>query len=451
MARHGESRTGDPATDSTDALPAAIPPHDSAVAVGRDTPPTVAVGRDTPPTVAAHRAKRPLVAAVRYCLLVFVIARAGLFVLGAVAVAVLPANTPATVPGWPAPAVRHGWSVVFTAWERWDALWYLRIASRGYAPHDGSAAFFPGYPLLVRDAGWLIGNHLLAGAYVVSSIALVIGLVVVYRLTEVEYDTDLARRTVALLCVFPTSFFFFAPYSESLFLALSAGALLSARRRNWPLATVLAAGATATRSVGVVVVAAIAVESARQLIVGRRATAGGQRRRQVTTGICRTLAVTVGSLAGVAGYLGWWWATAGSPTLPFDAEGGWQRRLQWPWVTLWQGLHEGLRWIGVYAGGYQLIDLLIVAVVLIAAGWALARTPLMFRVYTLGSVAAPLCLVFSGRPFMSMPRFALVVVPLFWALAALSRRFHASGAVIATSAAGLGVCGLLFVNWYWIF
>jgi hypothetical protein len=408
----------------------------------------------TAPEAAGHLAvpaARPLVGAVRYCVTVFVVARTALFVFGTVAVAVLPANTPATVPGWPAPAVRHGWSAMFTAWERWDALWYLRIATRGYSPHDGSAAFFPGYPLLVRDVGWLTGGHPLLGAYLVSSIALVIALVVVYRLTEVEFDTDLARRTILLLCVFPTSFFLFAPYSESLFLALAAGALLSARRSNWPLATVLAAGATATRSIGVVLAAAITVESARQAVVARRAGDGRASGKQLATGVARTLAVAVGSVAGVAGYLGWWWVKAGTPRLPFEAEGGWQRRLEWPWVTVWQGVREGLRWIGVYAGGYQLIDLLIVAIVLGAAGWALVRTPLMFRVYTAGSIAAPLCVVFAGRPFMSMPRFALVVVPLFWALAALSRRFHATGAVVATSAAGLGICALLFVNWYWIY
>lgn len=430
MARQDQS-VGDPADRPTVAEPVAVAP--------RSTP----VG---------HRADRPLVAAVRYCVTVFVLARAGLFVLGTVAVAVLPANTPATVPGWTAPAVRHDWSAMFTAWERWDALWYLRIAAHGYSPNDGSAAFFPGYPLLVRDVGWLAGGRLLLAAYLVSSAALVIALVTVYRLTEYEFDTDLARRTVLLLCVFPTSFFFFAPYSESLFLALSAGALLSARRANWPVATVLAAGATATRSIGVMVGAAIAVESARQALAARRTTAAAPgERRWLAGAVLRTFAVAAGSLGGIAAYLGWWWATAGSPRLPFEAEGGWQRHLQWPWVTLWHGAREGLRWIGIYAGGYQLIDLLIVAVVLAAAGWATVRTPLMFRVYTIGSIAAPLCLVFAGRPFMSMPRFALVVVPLFWALAALSRRFGATGAVAAASATGLGVCALLFVNWYWIF
>lgn len=403
-------------------------------------------------TSLGHRADRPLVAGIRYCVTVFLLVRAGLFVLGTVAVAVLPANTPATVPGWAAPAVRHDWSAMLTAWERWDALWYLRIAAHGYSPHDGSAAFFPGYPLLVRAVGWLAGGHLLLAAYLVSSVALVIALVTVYRLTEYEFDTDLARRTVLLLCIFPTSFFFFAPYSESLFLALAAGALLSARRSNWPAATVLAAGATATRSIGVMVGAAIAVESARQALVARRAAAAAPGSgRSIAGGVLRTLAVAVGSLAGIVAYLGWWWATAGSPRLPFEAEGGWQRHLQWPWVTLWQGAREGLRWIGVYAGGYQLIDLLIVAVVLAAAVWAALRTPLMFRVYTIASIAAPLCLVFAGRPFMSMPRFALVVVPLFWALATAARRFSATGAVAAASAAGLGICALLFVNWYWIF
>ena len=430
MARQGRS-IGDPTDRPAAAHPVVVTPRSASL---------------------RHRADRPLIAAIRYCVTVFLLVRAGLFVLGTVAVAVLPANTPATVPGWAAPAVRHDWSAMFTAWERWDALWYLRIAAHGYSPHDGSAAFFPGYPLLVRDVGWLTGGHLLFAAYLVSAVALVIGLVTVYRLTEYEFDTDLARRTVLLLCVFPTSFFFFAPYSESLFLALAAGALLFARRSNWPAATVLAAGATATRSIGVMVGAAIAVESARQALAARRAAAASSGRgRWLAGAVLRTLAVAAGSLGGMVAYLGWWWATADSPKLPFEAQGGWQRHLQWPWVTLWQGVREGLRWIGVYAGGYQLIDLLIVAVVLAAAGWATARAPLMFRVYTIGSVAAPLCLVFAGRPFMSMPRFALVVVPLFWALAALSRRFGATGAVVAASAAGLGVCALLFVNWYWIF
>lgn len=383
--------------------------------------------------------------ALRYCAIVYVIVRLGLFLIGLLAVALLPANTPARVPGWPAPPITHSWSVMFTAWERWDALWYLRIATHGYAASDGSAAFFPGYPFATRDLASITGGHPLLGAYLASNVALLIGLVLVYRLTEFEFDRDLARRTVVLLCVFPTSFFFFAPYSESLFLVFAVGALLAARRSSWVVATVLAACATATRSIGVVVALAIAIESLRQCLVLRTS------RRALVVGVGRTVAVGCGSLLGVIGYLAWWWATAGSPRIPFAAQGGWQRNLRWPWVTLWDGIHEGLRWIGVYSGGYQLVDLVIVGVMLCAGIWAVVRTPMIYRVYTAVSLIAPLCLVFGGRPFMSMPRFVLVIVPLFWALAVFTRRFRAWNAVVGTSAAGLGILSLLFVNWYWVF
>ena len=50
------------------------------------------------------------------------------------------------VPGWPAPSFEQGWHNAFAAWERFDALWFLRIAEGGYRLRDGSAAFFPLVP-----------------------------------------------------------------------------------------------------------------------------------------------------------------------------------------------------------------------------------------------------------------------------------------------------------------
>jgi hypothetical protein len=384
-------------------------------------------------------------AALRYCVVVFVLVRIGLFLVGLLSVAVLPANGAAKVPGIATPAVTHSWSVMFTAWERWDALWYIRIATHGYAPDDGSAAFFPGYPLLVRDAAWLTGGHPLLGAYLVSSVALVVGLTLVYLLTEFEFDRDLARRTVVLMCLFPTSFFFFSPYSESLFLALSVGAIFAARRSSWMLATLLAVGATATRNMGVVVGLAIAVESLRQVI------AAGSRGRALLLGLSRTAGVGAGSLLGIAAYLAWWGWHARSATVPFSAQGGWQRHFRLPWVSLWDGVHEGLRWIGIYSGGYQLVDLIVVGVALLGAVWVMIKTPIAYRVYTAVSLVAPLCLVFGARPFMSMPRFVLVLFPVFWAFAVFTRRFSAWNVVTTTSAAGLGMVSLLFVNWYWVY
>ncbi|MBX6372462.1 MAG: glycosyltransferase family 39 protein [Acidothermus sp.] len=335
--------------------------------------------------------------------------------------------------------------MTFTAWERWDALWYLRIATDGYSVGDHSAAFFPGYPLAIRAVSTLLGGHPLLASYLVSNLAFLAALVVVYRLTRHEFDTDLARRTVVLLAVFPSAFFFLAPYSEALFLLASASALYAARRSRWWTAVLAAAAATATRSAGVVVAAAVVFECLRQTAARGTGSAGLLR------AVGKSCVVGLGSLAGIGSYLLWWWRRTGNAFEPFAAESGWDRYLQWPWVTLWHGVEQGLAYIGIYASGYHSIDLIVVVLALAAGMWAVLRLPVSYRIYTAASLVAPLCLEFSGRAFMSMVRFVVVVIPLFWGFAVFARRFHASTAMVAVFGAGLGLFSLLFVNWYWIY
>ncbi len=43
-------------------------------------------------------------------------------------------------------------SQLLSSWQRWDALWYQHITEVGYRVGDGSAAFFPLYPILGRLA-----------------------------------------------------------------------------------------------------------------------------------------------------------------------------------------------------------------------------------------------------------------------------------------------------------
>jgi hypothetical protein len=74
-----------------------------------------------------------------------------------------------------------------------------------------------------------------------------------------------------------------------------------------------------------------------------------------------------------------------------------------------------------------------------------------YAVWCWASLLLPLTVAFDGRPFLSMPRFVVVVFPLFWALAALSARWRVHDAVVAASACGLGLLSLLYVNWYFVF
>ena len=83
----------------------------------------------------------------------------------------------------------------------------------------------------------------------------------VYRIAEEGWSARAAQGTVLSLAFFPTSFFFNAVYTESLFLALSAGAVWAARvRKDLLLASILAGLATATRSVGVLLLIPLVAE-----------------------------------------------------------------------------------------------------------------------------------------------------------------------------------------------
>lgn len=391
-----------------------------------------------------------LVRALRYCALVYGVVRLGLAVVALLATGLLPSNGSATVTGWAAPPL-EGWSTFVTSFERFDALWYLRIAAGGgYAVDDGSAAFFPLYPMAIRGLSAVLGGHPLLAAYLISNGCALAALVVLYRLTTRELGEATARRAVLYLAVFPTAFFLGAPYSESLFLLLALVTLSAARRRQWPVAALAGAAAAATRSAGVLLAVSVGLEALAALRE-RDADAGDDVRLRWGAGAAGLSAAAVIPL-GLLGYLGWWQLRAGEWLRPFNVQGPyWGRESAYPWETLWAAAKESVRFIAVYAGGYATLDLLIVAVVLAAAVWVVRRTAPSYAFFVAAGVVMPLLLQFGGRPLMSMPRLVLPLFPLFWALARFSERFRAHDLVLGLSAAGLGVLTTLFATWYFIF
>ncbi|MGH3146802.1 MAG: mannosyltransferase family protein, partial [Rubrobacter sp.] len=116
-------------------------------------------------------------------------------------------------------------------WAHWDGVWYVQIATEGYAAHaPASTAFFPLYPLLVRSLAELFGGPISLGAVslwgtLLSLTALPFALYFVYRIAEDGWGEGVARGAVVALAFFPTAFFLNAAYTESLFLALSAGSV----------------------------------------------------------------------------------------------------------------------------------------------------------------------------------------------------------------------------------
>ncbi|HEX5949643.1 MAG TPA: mannosyltransferase family protein [Actinomycetota bacterium] len=375
-----------------------------------------------------------------YALKVFVGVRIGLSVLALLSPGLFPPIDPVSVPGWPARSLPDpGWHNLFTVWERFDALWYLRIADEGYRAGDGSAAFFPLYPLLTRFLSVVLGGRPFPASLLVSNAALLGALTLLYDLTRSEISDTAARTTIVLLCVFPTSFFFFAPYTESLFLLLAVAALWAARRGRWWLAAAAGFGAALTRNIGVVVALALLAEAIQRRAEGDRELLGG-------------LAAAAATGAGTLSYLLFWQARTGDWLAPIHQQANWERVFSWPWNTLADATRNAIELVGARNGPYWLIDWLLVVPVLGASVVALFRYRWAFRVYLWGGLLVPLSCVFPDRPLMSMPRFVLPLFPAFWAMAELLDRWRVPRwAVAAVGTAGIGLLVPLFVNWYYIF
>jgi Mannosyltransferase (PIG-V) len=389
----------------------------------------------------------------RYCFTVFIVVRVVLAVLALIAVGVLPhvpvggATTPGGaipgpvgVPGWPAHAIGPGWENVFTVWERFDALWFLRIAQDGYAVGDGSAAFFPLFPMLVRVVSVPIGGHPLAAGLIVSNLASLGSLILLYGLTREELSERAARSSVLFASLFPTAFFFVSPYSESLFLLLAVGCLWAARRGRWWVAGMAGALAALTRNIGVLLVLPLAVEAAHHLWV--------RRPRRFDPRALWALAPVV----GLGLYLWFWQRLSGDWLAPLHQQAGWQRDPSAPWATLGAATKDAWEFLGIYPGGYHLLDLVVAVPVLLGAIAVAAWFRPTFAVYTWAGILAPLAFIFADRPLMSFPRFALPLFPVYWAFARWTDRSRLRREVLIGASAGLmGLLFVLFANWYYVF
>jgi hypothetical protein len=292
---------------------------------------------------------------------------------------------------------------------------------------------------------WAIGRHPLAAALLVSNLSFLAALVVMYALTAREMSPEIARRATLYLAVFPTAFFFMAPYSESLFLVLVLLTFWWARGGRWALAALAAFLAALTRNLGLLLAIPLAVEGWLQWREARREHRSS---RAQLAGLGAGAAAAVGTLT----YLWFWYVKAGDWLAPLHQETNWERELQNPLVTLAKGTHEALRWIGIYPGGYHLMDWLIVVPLLIVGIFVFVRLRPTYGIYVWASLLAPLSFIFSGRPLMSLPRFALPLFPLYWTLARWTKdRSGRHELVLVCSAGMLTVLLVLFVNWFYVF
>jgi hypothetical protein len=352
-------------------------------------------------------------------------------------VAVLSVGTvapPSSAPGVLIPAT-PGWHNAVDGTDRWDAGWFERLALEGYGSEGGSAAFYPGYPLAIRAIVTSTPLGAFGAATVISNLSFLGCLLVFFALTSREYSRSVAKRSVVLLATFPASFFFFAPYSESLFLLLSLLTYLWARERRWAACAAAGWAAAFTRGVGVLLVPALLVEA-------WSVEPGSARRRAL-------LAACVPLLAPVA-YGLFWLIRAGDLFAPWHAQDSWHRSFLIVPITIGRAVRLAIDGVGDPRGVYWTVDLLLTAALLLPLCWRWRRLPRSSQVYVGATVLLVLSYPLPARPLLSAPRFFLVCFPLLWAMALLLRG-RLFIAAVGTFALGFVVLAAAFMNWGFVF
>ncbi len=326
--------------------------------------------------------------------------------------------------------VQESSHILLAVWGRWDAVHYLNIASLGYQGTD--MAFFPLYPLLIRIVGALAGNHLIAGM-LISSASLFFGLLYLYKLLEHEYDRAVARRAIFYVSIFPTAVYFTAVYTESLFFMLTVASFYYMRERLWWVAGLLGFFAALTRVEGVLLLVPFIIEWVTQ-------------QRPISARSLYGLAAGLLIPLGLAVYMAYLWVLRADPLYFSHVQIHWNRHLALPWVSLVNAF-----WKLTHAAGAQIVanqsleiafTLLMIGVLL--AGWKSLRPS--YIAYMALSILVPM----STSNLMSMPRFALVLFPMFAILARWGERPWVNNLILAFSLPLLGLFTVLFADWYWV-
>lgn len=149
------------------------------------------------------------------------------------------------------------------AWNIWDSPHYLDLAQSGYT-NSGELAnfivFFPAFPLAI----WLV--HLVTftpyvlSSYIATFLAAVGAAWFLYKLVWLDEKARTALKTVLLLFIFPTAFFLHIGYTESLMLFFVTGCFYFVRQKRYLIGFIFALFAAITRITGLALIPALIIE-----------------------------------------------------------------------------------------------------------------------------------------------------------------------------------------------
>ncbi len=335
--------------------------------------------------------------------------------------------------------------LLWDTFARYDSGWYFGIARHGYEFVEGgrsNLAFFPVYPLLMRYVGLALGggrqNLYLAGV-IISWVAYVLAMVMLYRLGRTYLSRAAAERAVMFASVFPFAFFFGVVYSEAVFLLFTVTAFYGFRTKRWWIGAAAGALACATRVNGVMALPALG------LLAWQSAGDDREARKRALAAVALVpvglvaYAVYVDTLSG--SYLEWshsiqrWnYSIAGSPFRGFV-------------VMLSELLARPYQYITANpTAPYDILNGFTGLLFVLSLALVGRRIGAVYVVH----MALNLWLPLSSGVFEGVGRYCAVLFPFFFVMATL-RPVMLRTSLLAASAALYMLCLALWVNLHPIF
>jgi hypothetical protein len=312
-----------------------------------------------------------------------------------------------------------------------DVNHYMGISQEGYGrePFDVNSrrsqtfAFFPLLPMLLWVLRQVTNDSMLWGA-ALCNLFFFLALVLLYRLTMAfGYSDTIARRTIFYVAAFPVSYFFSAPFTESLFVFLTVASFYAAKRERWWLAGTIGMFASSARLTGVLLLPALLVLS-------------WQMYRSVQ--IRKTLGLFLIPV-GLFAYMFYSWRLSGDALAFLHASAAWGRK---PSAFILGPLFSYLvHPYEIVAGWhFNLLNACCALLCFFAIYVLVRRREWALSLYTFMSVLVPL----STGVLQSLERYTMGFFPVFIALAVAVKSERQDYAIRFVFVFLLGIMTLLF-------
>lgn len=294
---------------------------------------------------------------------------------------------------------------VFAVLTAWDGRWYDEVARNGYLLVPGrqsDPAFFPLYPALLRVVSHT-GLSYASSGILISNLALLVGLLVFYRLGRAFLPESDARRAAILVAIAPMGFTFSMVYPESIVFTGMALAGLAALRGRWLVAAAAAAAVTLARPQGALILIPLAAAAWRawpQLAPRARGLAAG------------AVAAPLAALAAVPLYTA---DVLGSPLAWPRAQEAWGRSFRWDGIVDAIGQLPARNGTDHWILRDAIFCLVYVLLLVVAYRAGVPRS-------WIAAGALMVLLPTETGSFISVARFGLLALAVFWGAAVVGRR-----------------------------